>query len=216
MKGSYRLAIAAVCLTLLCGSNASAVYMNVAFTGDNIIGSWYQNGAAPVEQNFYMPNAGNWRVADTAQVDLPHWGDYQLIFEVANSGTGGPGNPAGFLAEVSGPGVSGDLLTDIVWEWAPVDNSEQGPDDFNALTWTPVTSYGRNDANTIWYQNNGNQPVAGISGAAHWVWNHKNFVAEMDSPLYFRGEFVVTPEPGTLAILGLGIAVVGMLRMRRR
>lgn len=209
--------ILAVTFFLVGTPSSSAVYLTARFTGDNIVGAWYQNGGNPVLQD---PPAGNhytdWETADTATVQLSGYGHYQLIFKVENLATPlGEGNPAGFLADVGGPGVDGDLLTSVNWEWADADGDV--PEDFDTLSWAAATSYGTNgDPNTIWYGVHGGA-IAGISLDAHWIWNEVNGGGdETQSPLYFRGEFVVTPEPATLGILGVGLALLGIARLRRR
>lgn len=215
MRATCCLLIIVAAFSLLL-SDASAAYMNVTFTGDNIIGAWYQNGGDPVPQPEPDPNNyENWRKADTAVLDVD-WGHYQLIFMVQNlEDPPGSGNPAGFLAEVTGPGVSGDLLTGVTWDWA--DAAGGVPSDFGNLTWASATSYGTNDNNTIWLPANSGAPITGISGDAHWIWNGNNSGGSgTDSPLFFRGEFLVTPEPTMLALLGVGLALMGGLRLRRR
>ena len=45
-------------------SSASAVHANVTYTGDNVIGAWWQDGGSPVPQPL-GPNSHNWQIAYT-------------------------------------------------------------------------------------------------------------------------------------------------------
>ncbi len=216
MRGIENVIFLAAIVLIAVTSPASAAFLNVAYTGDNIIGSWYQDGAAPVSQT---PGtyAGNWQVADTATLDLPY-DHYQFIFEVQNDeshGTG-TGNPAGFLDEISG-NVEGDLLTSVSWDWAVGGaNTGESGFDFDDLTWNAATEYGHNgEAGIIWTNVHGGS-IAGISTAAEWIWSDSNVGAGMDQLIYLRGEVNVVPEPSTLGLLAIGLAMVGGLGLSRR
>ena len=78
------------------------------------------------------------------------------------------------------------------------------------VNWTSATEYGSNGGSNIWTNNNGGNPVSGISTNANWLWT-----SGKDNAAYFRTS-VKVPEPGTLALLGLGLAGLGMSRRRAR
>jgi hypothetical protein len=101
-------------------------------------------------------------------------GTYQIIFRVQNLQPPEASNPAGFLAQTSGAGVSGDLLTSVAWDWAIAAGAD--PSDFNALTWAAATSYGNNGGYYLWTLVNGGNPITGISTSAEWIWDDKNTV----------------------------------------
>jgi len=82
-------------------------------------------------------------------------------------------------------------------------------------TWASATQWASNDGSSnIWTDNNGG-PIAGISGAANWLWSDDNFGSTTPAFAVFRTSITVLPELGTLGPLAFGLAGVAWLRRRR-
>jgi hypothetical protein len=213
-----------VALFVLVTQTQAAINVNVTYTGDNIIGAFYQDGSSPI--SIIPPvinNWNNWQVADTATLSLPLYDTFQLIFEVQNDNINYPngnGNPAAFLAQISGVGVHGQLLTSVQWEYA-IDTGTV-PGDFDSLSWIAATSYGNNGGSNIWTSVHGG-PITGISTSAQWIWAEYNY-ADLADPnlaynkLWIRGVIDTIPEPTTLIIWSLfcGLGIIFAKWQRRR
>jgi hypothetical protein len=224
----------AVLLVLVAQTQAS-ITVNVTYTGDNILGAFYQDGSSPTSITL-GGNAGDWQVADTATLTLDLNDTYQLIFEVKNQIDAadplGPGNPAAFLAQISGNDVHGQLLTSglpssvsVTWEYAFADLTQPPPTNFNLLTWYPATEWGNNGGSNIWTSVHGG-PISGISTSAQWIWAGVNFEDLADpikdpnleyNNLWIKGVINTIPEPASILIWSLfGLGTMFGLRVWRR
>ena len=176
---------------LLFGAGAAlAVPVQFTVTGDNLVNAWWKDGAGPVSLSLTPDpdnSLKNWRVADTALVDLLPGHHYQIIWEVVNDDNDsgfrppGPTNPGGFLAQIVSPDITftqGSFLSSTSWQVAVLNGSGNTlptpPGDFNTLSWNNATSYGINSgSDNIWSQTIGTVP--GIDPYANWIWTAQNF-----------------------------------------
>ena len=204
-----RLIVAAL---LICGSmTANAVPISITYTTDNRVDPpyWGLCDDSSCQTASILPtgtNAGDWRFADSYTLDLGLGTHYFAWFGL-NIGTGSPTNPAGFLAEITGSG--GSSSSGSTWDIATSFNDVFA----GTAVWESATQYGANGGANIWTSVNGG-PIAGISGDAQWIWSANNFSADMDREVVFRTSITI-PEPGTLALLGLGLFGMGLARRRK-
>jgi len=193
MKKMLGFAVALSALMMVGSVQAAEITIN--YTSDNRVNGLgvctdscdpYLLGAPAV---FPGANFNDWTDADTATFDLDP-GTYTIGFNVAND-TG----PAGFLAEILWQGNTN--VSSSAWE---VSN--------NGSVWYAATDLGGNGS-APW----GNNLVGEIGAGSRWIWD----AAPQDlEAVYFRTNITVAvPEPGTFALLGLGLAGLGFSRRKQ-
>ena len=201
---TFKTLLLALTLTLM-SFGAQAMMVNVTMTVDNILMGggfcddmtcmggigWQELNGGP------LPNASDWPNSDTVSLNLgsgTHW----FAFRGVNLPGPNAGNPAGLLAEITwGSNVNS---SSSAWERSLDDRA----------TWGASTEWAQNGGG-IW---SGAGVISGISTNANWIWDADNFGTTTPEAVWFRTSITILPEPGTLALLLIGLA--GLASLRRR
>jgi hypothetical protein len=206
---------AATSLTgLVTSDNRFTAYIS---TNDSVLGA--EIGSA---NNWWVPGALN------ATLDA---GVTYFVHIVADNYYGpsdmAGGNPAAILGELnlSGSGhkfANGGttLLTGVAnWRALVAGPAAHGPGSTNQLNnpWVAPTAaptfVSNNAGPNIWTQNNGGNPIAGISSSADWIWQSPDTTGQV----FFSTTITAVPEAGTWALMIVGFAGMGAaLRARRQ
>ncbi len=203
--------ISTLALSIGLSAAAHAVPVTLNMTADNIIagGGLCTNSTCTAQQSWNAlgasnSNFNNWQRSSTLALNLDA-GTHHFAWHVVNQGQGSSGNPAGLLAEILWTG--GAHYSSSMWEI------------FNPTTGSLIqyaTQYGANGGNNIWTNNNGGA-VSGISNNANWIYTSSNFNANMPNNAWIRTSITIAsvPEPATMAIMGIGLAMLGFARRKQ-
>jgi hypothetical protein len=221
-------------------AHADTITMN--FTGDNEVtyAGLYSAGGNLLEA-FTMPYtpgklAGNWNdsYTETLGYALQQNTTYYIVAAVQNytadssayetvaGGSATSTNPIAFLGDytVKSPYLNTTVDSSATWTAADdtISPTATAPATLTLPT-TLATDYGSNgNTSTIWYDNLG-RVISNIPLAADWI-GYGAYPGVNDPSMLVASAFTTdspaaaTPEPGTLILMGLGLAAVALGRRR--
>ncbi|GAA4415854.1 PEP-CTERM sorting domain-containing protein [Quisquiliibacterium transsilvanicum] len=211
---------------------ANAINVKVTMTVDNSYALFYGTGTQAT--NFVGADY-NWQAVETYNFDLPADRYLYVVtasdlsvaqgflgqFENLDSGYKFYSNDPQWQVMATGLGNTGAPYSGSVADLALLSQEIQDANGGGNVSqgWTGLTA-GPGNGSDPW----GSQ--AGIDAAARWVWYSANGDTDPTSPGFNHGEWLVfriavastptepVPLPGTVALLGAGLAGVGLLRRR--
>ena len=212
MKRILIASIIAAGIGMMTAPESQAIPVTVTYTADNVVNAWYQDGGS-LDALGLGTNAGNWRDADSAILDLDP-GSYTLYWKVSNAGTPSGSNPVAFLASITAGFAIDYPLSSSNWEISTGDPGVSP--DFSLLTWIAATEIVQNGTpGSIWWNNNSNGPVAGIDNDAYWIWTDDHNTSTAPSTAYIRTTFNVADGGATLLLMGICLSGIAALKNRQ-